>query len=54
MNESINDEAVCRTAPATPGLSIIGRKVNGQLVMQRSALMGFLSKLSKLLFWAFN
>ena len=20
MNESINDEAVCRTAPATPGL----------------------------------
>ena len=23
INESINDEAVCRTAPATPGLLII-------------------------------
>ena len=23
MNESMNDEAVCRTAPATPGLLII-------------------------------
>ena len=24
INQLINDEAVCRTAPATPGLSIIG------------------------------
>ena len=24
INELINDEAVCRTAPATPGLSIRG------------------------------
>ena len=23
MNESVNDEAVCRTAPATPGLLIM-------------------------------
>ena len=23
MNESVNDKAVCRTAPATPGLLII-------------------------------
>ena len=23
MNQSVNDEAVCRTAPATPGLLII-------------------------------
>ena len=28
MTQSINYEAVCRTAPATPGLLIINRKLN--------------------------
>ena len=28
MNELINDEAVCRTAPATPGLLKIGKESN--------------------------
>ena len=28
MNQLINDEAVCRTAPATPGLLIIANPSN--------------------------
>ena len=28
MNESINDEGVCRLAPATPGLLNMGKVIN--------------------------
>ena len=40
MNQRINDEAVYRTAPATPGLLIIGIHKTAYAILSRLSCIG--------------
>ena len=43
LNQSVNDEAVCKTAPATPGLLIISEHFEYQYVQSKNIyILGFL------------